>query len=458
MKNKKNKTSPPQGAGPRPAPEPTKKTPRPHVRHRLWTSDLLRLSLRTFKTKPARTFLTVLGMSFGIGTVLFLISLGYGLQFTLIGKLVSTEDSLITLEMFYPSETGLEVTDDDLDALSLIPAVAETSPVGEFAGEINRDDAVGLVITRIVEPNYFRLSGEIPNVGSPLKEGEEGIIVSNSVLKLAGLLKDEDLLPPAPGPQNENVATPAPQLDVEQYEKFLGETLNFTIFLQDEQGIVTDVIQLPNPLPIVGVIVDELQPPFAFIPRHLISKPLPFYNKVLVKARDAESVEPLRDALLEKGYLISARIDLVKQATKVMRVITIVLGIFGITALVVAAVGMFNTMIVSFLERTFEVGILKALGATDGDVRNLFLTESFMMGVLGGALGIVVGYGSTELVNFGLNLLAHQLGGQSIDIFITPLWFIGLILGFSSLIGIVAGFWPAYKATQLPPKQAFTRK
>ncbi|MEK7076954.1 MAG: ABC transporter permease, partial [Patescibacteria group bacterium] len=159
-------------------------TPNPkqrrHVRHGLRPSDLLRLSLRTFKTKPARTFLTVIGMSFGIGTVLFLVSLGYGLQYTLIGKLVSTEDSLISLEMFYPSETGLNITNDDLDALSLVPAVAETSPLGEFAGEIHRGDAVGLVITRIVEPNYFRLSGEVPNVGTALKEGDEGIIVSNS--------------------------------------------------------------------------------------------------------------------------------------------------------------------------------------------------------------------------------------------------------------------------------------
>ena len=443
-----------------PSPKPQKvAAPRPHRHPGLRPMDLLRLSLRTFKTKPARSFLTVLGMSFGIGTVLLLVSLGYGLQYTLIGKLVSTEDSLITLEMFYPSETGLAVTNDDLDALSLIPAVAETSPVGEFAGEIKRDDAVGLVITRIVEPNYFRLSGEVPNVGSALKEDDDGIIVSNSVLKLTGLLKEEDIPKTAPGiQQNGEPTPPSTELDTEQYERFLGETLDFTIFIHNQEDIVTDVIELPKALPIRGIVVDELQPPFAFIPRHLIEKPLPFYSKVLVKAQDAESIEPLRDALLEKGYLISARIDLVRQATKVMRVITIVLGIFGITALVVAAVGMFNTMIVSFLERTFEVGILKALGATDSDVRNVFLAESFMMGVLGGVLGIAVGYGTSELLNLGLNILSGRLGGQPIDIFITPLWFMGLILGFSSFMGIIAGFWPAYKATQLPPKQAFTRK
>lgn len=420
-----------------------------HVRHGLRVIDLLRLSLRTFKTKPARTFLTVLGMSFGIGTVLFLISLGYGLQFVLIGKLVTTEDSLISLEMFYPTETELNITKEDLDALSLIPVVSEVSPVAEFAGEIKRDDTVGLVIARIVKPNYFRLSGETPDVGNVLEEGERGVIVSNSVLRLAGLLTEEAVTEAIEGPQ---------QLDVEQFEKFLGEKLSFTVFFQTPEGLITDVIALPEALPIKGIIVDDLQPPFVFIPDSLIAQEIPYYKKAVVKARDVESVEPLRDALLEKGFLISARIDLVRQATRVMRVITIVLGVFGIAALLVAAVGMFNTMIVSFLERTFEVGILKALGATDGDVRNLFLAESLMMGLLGGIVGIIVGYGGSELINFGLNLLAERLGGQPIDIFITPLWFLGLILGFSSFIGIVAGFWPAYKATQLPPKQAFTQK
>ena len=419
-------------------------------RHGMRVFDLLRLSLRTFKTKTSRTFLTILGMSFGIGTVLFLVSLGYGLQFTLIGKLVTTQDSLISLEMFYPSETGLSLTRDDLDALSLVPEVAEIAPVAEFAGEIQRNDVVGLVITRVVDPTYFRLSGEVPDVGGVFAEGEEGVVVSNSVLRLTGLANGE-FDAPANG---ESLPPPNP----EDFRKYIGEELSFTVFLQDENDLVTDVIPIERPIPITGIIVDELQPPFVFIPTTLLGKEVSFYKKALIKARDAESVQPLRDTLLEKGYLVSARIDLVNQATKVMRAITIVLGVFGVTALVVAAVGMFNTMIVSFLERTFEVGILKALGATDNDVRNLFLTESFMMGFLGGVVGILVGYGGSLIVNGALNLLAQRLGGQSFDLFITPLWFLGLILGFSSLIGIVSGFWPAYKATQLPPKQAFTRK
>src|SRR3989338_2917402 len=117
--------------------------------HGLGTVDLLKLSLRVFKTKPLRTSLTIMGMSFGIGTVLFLVSFGYGLQYILIGKLVATEDSLITIEAFYPSETELNITYDDLKMISQIPETAEISPVAEFTGEIKtNNDQSGLLLTR----------------------------------------------------------------------------------------------------------------------------------------------------------------------------------------------------------------------------------------------------------------------------------------------------------------------
>src|SRR3990167_8297003 len=135
--------------------------------HGLGTVDLLKLSLRVFKTKPLRTSLTILGMSFGIGTVLVLVSLGYGLQYILIGKLVATEDSLITLEALYPSESELNITYEDLKNISAMPQVAEISPVAEFTGEISNEKITGLVIIRIIRPNYFRLAGQLPDVGSP---------------------------------------------------------------------------------------------------------------------------------------------------------------------------------------------------------------------------------------------------------------------------------------------------
>lgn len=404
--------------------------------HGLGNLDLFRLSLRVFKTKPLRTFLTIMGMSFGIGTVLFLVSFGYGLQYILIGKLVATEDSLITIEAFYPSETELNITHDDLKMISEIPETAEISPMAEFTGEIKINDQSGILLTKIVKPNYFRLSGQLPDIGEAFSESEPAVIISNSAVKL----------------------TETYQKIAQQIQESLNKEFSFKVYYQIETKIEIEESFTKEPLKIKGIITDELQPPFVIIPENFLTKEPPFYKRVLVKAKDINSIEALRDKLLEKGFIISARIDLVNQATKVMRIITIVLGIFGIAALIVAAVGMFNTMIVSFLERTYEVGIIKSLGATDRDVKNLFLMESSVMGFLGGVGGVALGVGVGQIANFGLSLLATKLGGKPFDLFITPMWFVGLILASSSLIGLISGLWPARRASFLSPKEAFIRK
>src|SRR3989338_7268841 len=152
--------------------------------HGLGTVDLLKLSLRVFKTKPLRTSLTILGISMGIGTVLFLVSLGYGLQYVLIGKLAATEDSLISLEAFYPAESNLNITGENIQEIINLPETAEISPIAEFTGEAKSDSISGFLIVKIANPNYFRLSGISPDTGSILTEEEKSALVSAPALKL----------------------------------------------------------------------------------------------------------------------------------------------------------------------------------------------------------------------------------------------------------------------------------
>lgn len=398
--------------------------------HRLQFRDLFWLSLRVFREKALRTFLTILGISMGIGTVLFLVSLGSGLQYILIGQLASTEDSLITLEAFYPSESNLTIGNEIIDEVIALPDTAEVSPVAELSGEVKFNTLSGVLI-KVVKPNYFRLSGLQPDIGESFTEQERAVLISNTALKLFGLGENESAL---------------------------FKELSVKVIYENQQDGSFKAVDIPGTLPIKGIVVDEFSPPFIMIPYDMMPEKPPFFHRMLIKARDIERVEPLRDQLIEKGFLISARIDLVNQAKQILNVITIVLGIFGVTALVVSAIGMFNTMIIGFLERIFEVGIMKSLGATVQDIRNLFLMESLIMGLLGGIGGIVVGVGAGELFNFGLNILANQLGGKSLNLFIYPVQFIVFILVVSGIVGISSGFWPARRAAKLSPKEAFIRK
>lgn len=399
---------------------------------KLKLSELLSLSLRTFRTRPQRAFLTMMGMSVGIATVLLLVSLGYGLQYILIGKLITTEDSLTTMEISYPSESNFLIKRPLLDQLKTYENVSELSPVAEFPSEINEQGSSGLLVgTRIVEPAYFRLSGTIPNIGVLPEDQEQGLVISSQTLTALGFKIDETSL-----------------------NKFL----SFRVSYQDSENNTTEEATSVTPIKIKGIISDESMAPVTIIFTKSLSKEPPFYSKILVKAKNIDVLESLRDRLLGEGFLVSAHIDLVNQARKITNIITIILGVFGITALVVSAIGMFNTMLVGFLERIYEVGILKSLGATDFDVRNLFLVEASIMGLMGGIGGIVVGIGGGKILNFLLSMLATRFGGKSIELFLIPWWFILLILAFSIFIGFISGWWPAHRAAGLSPKEAFTKR
>ena len=401
-------------------------------RNHLRFKELVSLSLRTFHIKPVRAILTVLGMSVGIGTVLFLVSLGYGLQYILIGKLVKTQDSLITLEASYPTESNLVIKRTVLDTLAENTDVSEVSPVAEFPGEMTIEGGSGLLVdTLIVEPSFFRLVGVKPDKGTILNTNEAGVVVSSQSLVPLGLKIDESSL---------------------------GKKISLKVFYQDNETNIGEEASSSILLPIRGIIVDEtIQPQIIIFPNSLSAQP-PFYRKALIKAKDIDVMERLRDRLISQGYLISAHVDLVNQARKITNFITTVLGIFGITALIVSAIGMFNTMIVGFLERVYEVGILKSLGATDSDIRNLFLMESTIMGLLGGVGGIIIGITTGKILNFSLNIVAVRLGGKPFELFLTPWWFIALIMLLSLTIGLLSGLWPAHRATKLSPKEAFTRR
>lgn len=393
--------------------------------------ELLTLSFRSFRTKPQRSFLTILGMSIGIATVLLLVSLGYGLQYILIGKLMTTEDSLISMEVSYPSESNILIKKNVLDTLGGYKDIKEVSPIAEFYGELSTDGASGLLTdTRVVEPAYFRLAGLVPEIGASLEE-EKGIIVSSQTLTALGLGVDESSL---------------------------NKIFNLKVFYQDESFNSVEETVFADGLPLKGIINDEAMPPTVIVYSNSLSKEPPFFKKILVKATDVEVLEGLRDQLLGEGFLVSARIDLVTQARKITNIITIVLGVFGITALVVSAIGMFNTMLVGFLERIYEVGILKSIGATDGDVRNLFLLEAAIMGFLGGTGGIAIGFIVGKIFNGLLSFVATRFGGKSFQLFSTPLWFVLVIMAFSVLIGFVSGWVPAHRAAGLSPKEAFTKR
>ncbi len=395
--------------------------------------DVIKLAARMFRARRLRTFLTILGMSVGIGTILFLVSFGYGIQKVLFDR-ITTEESLLALDAFPPSDNALISADDALvEKIKGMAHVKEVSVLALLSSEMALDAYTAAGSLYAVDAGYLKLSGLRPLAGKLMESASEyETVISSATLKL---------------------------LNVQNPKEALGKELKFSISLPaDKESGETKVLELERRYVVAGVLDDSFSV-FAYLPiSALAGRAQLSYAQLKIKVDAPESLNDVRDQVLAQGLLVSALSETVNQAKKIFNIITIVLGLFGVITLVVSAIGMLNTMTIALLERTQEVGIMKAVGASNLDIWKLFLAEAMIMGFLGGVGGIIMGFATAQAFNYGINILAQAFGGQALNLFQSPVWFVLTIIVFSSFIGIVTGLWPARRASKLDPLEALKYK
>jgi ABC-type antimicrobial peptide transport system permease subunit len=382
-----------------------------------------------FKTRPMRTSLTILGVSVGIGTVLFLVSLGYGLQQTILNR-IANADTLLTLDVSAGSD-AVRLTEDNIAKITAIPHVTETSrlanvPAQLSLGGINTDTAAVAV-----DPSFFRLDG-IAAVAGKLFEGEEkgAGVLSTAAVKLLG-------------------KTP---------EDITGKSASTFLTLTNEVEGAPVVTELSGSTLIVGVVENEDMSEI-FVPLSALGDAVPdSFDRLKVKVERNDFMEEVRNQILDQGFVVSSLSDTIDQANKIFRIVQLVLGLFGLVALIVSAIGMFNTMTIALMERTSEIGIMRSIGITRGDIRKMFLVESMLMGFLGGLVGLILSTVAGKAVNFGINVLAARYGAPAVNIFLTPAWFMLVVIGFSTIIGFLTGVYPSIRASKLNPLDALRYK
>jgi ABC-type antimicrobial peptide transport system permease subunit len=183
------------------------------------------------------------------------------------------------------------------------------------------------------------------------------------------------------------------------------------------------------------------------------------YDMIRVKVDDIKNVPAVQEAITNRGYRTWSMNEILKEIDGVYNIIQLVLGGIGAISLFVAAIGITNTMIMSIYERTREIGVMKVIGASLGDIGHLFLFESACIGLLGGVLGIALSY----ILSFILNIVAQNTGlmaglmgtnAAGSHLSIIPLWLVGAALAFSILVGLVSGYFPARRAMNLSALEA----
>lgn len=415
--------------------------------------DIVELSFQRFRTRSLRFLLTVFGVGVGIGVVFLLVTLGFGLQELVIGR-ISSSESLLSLDVAVSEDTAkiLPITNATVDEFKKIPGVTDVSPLLSSPVELNYGTIKAQSLAQAVNPAYFRYAGISASVGKLFDEEKDGIVVSKTVLRLFDL----------------------------QPQDALNKEVNLTLFLPKQTQIVSEekkpsiagksttptptpntdneinIVALPVPFKIVGILDDEANS--IYIPLSAVGISDLTYAQTKVRVQTKESINPVREALLAKGFTVKALTDTLDQLNQIFRATQASLGVLGIVALFIASVGMFNTLTISLLERTREVGILKTIGATHRDIWMIFLFEAELIGALGGISGVLGGIIFSKVVNILVNGMAQRFGGQSVNLFLAPWWFIFTIIIVSLFVGFLTGVYPAKRAAKISPLEALKRE
>ena len=178
------------------------------------------------------------------------------------------------------------------------------------------------------------------------------------------------------------------------------------------------------------------------------------YPSLSVRAKSPSQVESLETSIKSMGFAAFSLLDASKSLRTFFSVFDLLLGIFGSLALAVATLGIVNTLVMAILERRREIGVLKALGAADLDVQQLFFVEAGVMGLFGGIFGVAFGWLLGRALTFGTNVYLKRQNLNSIELSSVPLWLVFSAIAFAVLVSLVAGLYPASRAAKLNPVDA----
>jgi putative ABC transport system permease protein len=178
------------------------------------------------------------------------------------------------------------------------------------------------------------------------------------------------------------------------------------------------------------------------------------YLTISVRVKNTSQIQSVQDAIKKMGFNTFSILDATRSLRRFFAVLDLFLGIFGSLALAVASLGIVNTLVMAILERRREIGIMKAIGASDADVQKLFFVEAGVMGFFGGAAGVALGWTIGRLINWGTNIYLQRQDLPPETIWMVPWWLVSGAIAFAIVISLFSGLYPASRAARLDPVQA----
>ena len=447
-------------------------------------SDLLLMSISNLWKRKLRTVLTVLGVVIGITSIVVMVALGNGLKESMLENITSYS-SITQIEVSSgrswnassSSQTEEMLLNDGLiNNLKSMEHVTDVYPqlsvsvIAKSGKYMSYMDICGMTQEGLASLDLPVAEGTLPK-----NNGEFKLFYGSSVLTNfyeektnnypywdKGELPDIDLMKnpmfiifdtdaywSSQNSDGGSATKPPKKYLVEASGVMAGEANEWT---NNSSSVFCDIDALKTQLKRVfkrNVIPGQ--------PTRKNGKPYNelFYTKLIVQVDDMENVQALTQMLQDEGYNAYSDAEWIQSETEQMNTIQLVLGAIGAVSLLVAAIGITNTMMMSTYERTKEIGVMKVLGCDIRNIQSLFLMEAGFIGFIGGLIGLAFSYGIGAIINH--LLAASDMGaqmGMSGGICRIPPWLSPLAVIFAILIGMIAGFLPSLRAMRLSPLAA----
>ena len=391
---------------------------------------IAKIAFKNLWSHRLRTILTVAGVTIGISSILFLVSLGYGLE-QLVTNQVANFDAFTTIDVPSANISTFKLDDAAIDKIRSFGHVTEIAPVANLAGRIQKTENSSTAETIIVGAGkeYWKISGIATDTAGSLPNALDEVALNKAALTLIG----------------------------EDGTDIIGKTVNLDIIIPaDFRANQADGAKVATavPLKVVGLLGENRSPIVYTTADFLKSQDIAKYSSLKLKVDNKDEVAAIRKQIENIGFSTEYVGDTVDQISQVFSLFRVILVAFGMIALIVAALGTFNTLTISLLERIREIGLFKALGMRNRDVYKLFLAESLIIGILGGMLGVILGYSLGCGINLILTTMASKANAESIKVFVAP-WFVTAIIAvFSVIVGFLTGWYPSRRAVKIDPLDA----
>jgi putative ABC transport system permease protein len=464
------------------------------------TRDLMELAGRNLREAMLRNSLTTLGIAVGVASLVAMLSLGIGLQKLAMSRLEGT--GLFNRVYVSPRPLGgslngrsggrrgrgadgdgqtpglppqlqppmKPLTSEVRKQLAQMPNVRSVFPELRFTADL-RYGGTGHVTTASSVPFDSKDTGQFDSVTGSFfssANANEVILHTDLAQELAddAKIQQKDLIGQEITiryPQRVSVPTPPnqrPQDLVANGEFGYGFTIQSADVKVKVVGLVGGESAGPGGfggsrvmLPLE--LVERLNAVQGFDVRQVVANPSEtVYPTLTMLVDNPNHVQAVEDAVKQLGFGAFSLFDAARNLQRFFKVLDLFLLIFGSLALVVASLGIVNTLVMAILERRHEIGVLKALGAADRDVRQLFFTEAGVMGLVGGALGVFLGWSIGKIIGAATNYYLAQQNLPPEKVWLVPLWLVGSAILFSVGVSLVAGLYPASRAAKLDPVKA----